>query len=93
MNEIESKHALAFGAVLTVGLGDASAMLRIGRDSGAAGAAVKRAADLLRELVGDERAAVTLRVERLDFTTGADLLALVDALHEPVESPLTMVKQ
>jgi hypothetical protein len=47
----------------------------------------------LRELVGDERAAVTLRVERLDFTTGADLLALVDALHEPVESPLAMVKQ
>jgi hypothetical protein len=37
MNEIESKHALAFGAVPTVGLGDASAMLRIGRDSGAAG--------------------------------------------------------
>ncbi len=93
MNEIESKHALAFGAVLTVGLGDASAMLRIGRDSGTAGAAIKRAADLLRELVGDERAPVTLRLERLDFTTGADLLALVDALHEPVESPVTMVKQ
>ena len=93
MNQISSTRARAFGAVLTVGLGDASATLRIGRDAGAEGAAIKRAADLLRELVGDERAPVTLRLDRLDFPTGADLLALVDALHEPVDSPATMVKQ
>ncbi len=93
VNQIRSARARAFGTVLTVGLGDASAMLRIGRDAGADGAAIERAATLLRELVGDERAPVTLRLDRLDFETGADLLALVDALHEPVESPATMVKQ
>ncbi|HME20250.1 MAG TPA: hypothetical protein VKI44_02605 [Acetobacteraceae bacterium] len=93
MNEIASAHARAFGSVLMVGLADASAILRIGRDAGAGGDAIKRAADLLRELVGDEHAPVTLRLDRLEFPTGADLLALVDALHEPVESPVTMVKQ
>jgi hypothetical protein len=93
MNKIESARARAFGVALTVGLGDASALLRIGRDAGAGGAAIKRAAALLRELVGDEHAPVTLRLDRLDFLTGADLLALVDVLHEPVESPATMVKQ
>lgn len=93
INQIKSARAQTFGAVLTVGLGDASAMLRIGRDAGAEGAAIERAATLLRELVSDERAPVTLRLDRLDFPTGADLLALVDALHEPVESPATTVKQ
>jgi hypothetical protein len=32
-------------------------------------------------------------LDRLEFPTGADLLALVDELHEPVESPAAMVKQ
>lgn len=38
-------------------------------------------------------APVTLRLDKLEFPTGADLLALVDGLHEPVDSPATMVKQ
>ena len=88
MNQIEFTHAQAFGAVLTVGTRRCQRhAAHRPRIPAAAGAAIKRAADLLRELVGDERAPVTLRLERLDFTTGADLLALVDALHEPVESP------
>ena len=93
INQIKATRAQAFGPVLTVGVGDASAMLRVGRDAGTDGAAMERAAALLRDLVHDERAPVTLRLDQLSFPTGADLLALVDALHEPVESPVTMVKQ
>lgn len=93
INQIKSTRARALGAVMTVGIGDASATLRIGRDAGIDGIALDRAAALLRELVEDEQAAVTLRLDRLDFPTGADLLALVDELHEPVESPAAMVKQ
>jgi hypothetical protein len=79
--------------VLNVGLADTSAMLRIGRDVPVDGPTLDRAASLLRrELLADEQAAVTLRLDHLDFPTGADLLSLVDALHEPVD-PLSMVKQ
>lgn len=93
INQIKATHASARGAVLTVGLGDCSSALRIGREAPVEGALIERAAVLLRELLGDERAPVQFRLEQLDFPTGADLLALVDALHEPVESPATMVRQ
>lgn len=92
INHMKAARASAVGAVLTVGLGDTSTMLRIGRDAPVQGAAIERAASLMRELVGDERAAVTLRLDGLTFPTGADLLGLVDATHEAVD-PVTMLKQ
>lgn len=93
INQIKSTRSHALGSVMTVGVGDASATLRIGRDAAIDGMALARATDLLRALVGDEQAAVTLRLDRLDFPTGSDLLALVDELHELVENPAAMVKR
>ncbi|MCW5702705.1 MAG: ATP-binding protein [Bradyrhizobium sp.] len=92
INHMKETHASALGAVLTVGLGDTSSMLRIGRDAPVQGAAIERAAVFLRELLNDERAAVALRLDGLAFLTGADMLVLVDATHEPVD-PSTMLKQ
>jgi hypothetical protein len=92
INHMKVAHASAIGVVLTVGLGDTSTMLRIGRDAPVQGAAIERAATFMRELLGDERAAVALRLDGLAFPTGADLLGLVDAIHEPVD-PSTMLKQ
>jgi hypothetical protein len=93
INQLKSCRAKASGVVLNVGIGDTSAMLRIGRDTPVDGDALDRSASLLRELLADEHAAVTLRLDRLDFSTGADLLGFVDELHEPVENPAAMVKQ
>lgn len=92
INHMKTAHASAVGAVLTVGLGDTSTMLRVGREAPVPGTAIERAASFLRELLGDDRAAVALRLDGLAFPTGADLLVLVDAIHEPVD-PFTMLKQ